>query len=75
MLAEHGVNTVVATGVSLNLGIPGLAIEAVNYGYSVVVARDAVCGIPRDYARTILETMIPLVATVTTTDELIACWK
>ncbi len=43
-LRALGVSTVVATGVSLNLGIIGLAIEAVNLGYRVVVATDAVCG-------------------------------
>jgi nicotinamidase-related amidase len=74
LLRRNEVTTVVATGVSLNLGIPGLAIEAVNHGYSVVVPRDAVCGIPRDYAEMILENMLPLVATLTTTDELISCW-
>jgi nicotinamidase-related amidase len=74
LLGESGIKTVVATGVSLNLGIPGLAIEAVNLGYSVVVPRDAVCGVPTDYAQTVLDNMISLVATVTTVDELVACW-
>ena len=69
-----GVTTVVATGVSLNLGIPGLAIEAVNLGYRVVLPRDAVCGVPADYARSVLENTMALVATLTTVDDLIACW-
>lgn len=74
MLRERGIKTVVATGVSLNLGIPGLAIEAVNNGYFVVVPKDAVCGVPAEYAKSILENMISLVATVTTTAELEDCW-
>jgi len=74
LLRGRGVSTVIATGVSLNLGIPGLAIEAVNLGYSVVVPRDAVCGVPADYGQSILENMIRLVANVTTVDEVIACW-
>ena len=50
-LRALGVSTVVATGVSLNLGIVGLAIEAVDLGYRVVVVRDAVCGVPAEYCR------------------------
>jgi nicotinamidase-related amidase len=70
-----GVTTVVATGVSLNLGIPGLAIEAVNLGYRVVLPQDAVCGVPADYARSVIDNTMALVATLTTVDELIACWS
>jgi nicotinamidase-related amidase len=70
-----GISTVIATGVSLNLGIPGLAIEAVNLGYSVVVPRDAVCGVPEDYGRSVLENTVALVATLTTVDDLIRCWN
>jgi nicotinamidase-related amidase len=66
------VSTVVATGVSLNLGIPGLAIEAVNLGYRVVVATDAVAGVDDDYARAVLTNTVRLVATLATTDEVIA---
>jgi nicotinamidase-related amidase len=70
-----GISTVVATGVSLNLGIPGLAIEAVNLGYTVVVPKDAVCGVPEEYGRAVLENTVALVATLTTVDELIGCWN
>jgi nicotinamidase-related amidase len=69
-----GITTVVATGVSLNLGIPGLAIEAVNLGYRVALPREAVCGVPRDYADAVLANTMALVATITTVDELIGCW-
>jgi nicotinamidase-related amidase len=75
ILCGRGIKTVVATGVSLNLGIPGLAIEAVNNGYFVVVPRDAVCGVPPDYAKTVLDNMISLVATITTVDEVVNCWS
>jgi nicotinamidase-related amidase len=70
-----GVTTVIPTGVSLNIAIPGLAIEAVNYGYRVVLPTDSVCGVPADYGRLVLENTMAFVATLTTTDELIACWK
>ncbi|MGO9344300.1 MAG: cysteine hydrolase [Acidimicrobiales bacterium] len=70
-----GVTTVVATGVSLNLGIPGLAIEAVNHGYRVVLPQDAVCGVPATYARSVIDNTMALVATLTTVDELVSCWS
>ena len=70
-LRALGTRTVVATGVSLNLGIIGLAVEAVNFGYRVVVASDAVAGVPADYAAAVLAGTIPLVATVATVDDII----
>ncbi|HVA02648.1 MAG TPA: cysteine hydrolase family protein [Acidimicrobiales bacterium] len=68
-LRALGVSTVVATGVSLNLGIIGLAIEAVNLGYRVVVASDAVCGVPREYADELTRHTLSLVAKLATTGE------
>jgi len=47
----------------------GLAIEAVNLGYRVVIATDAVCGIPRDYADALLRHTLALVAMLATSDE------
>jgi nicotinamidase-related amidase len=73
-LRSLGVGTVVATGVSVNLGVLGLAIEAVNLGYRVVVPRDTVAGVPRAYADAVLDTTFPLISTVTTVDELVAAW-
>ncbi|HEV3130383.1 MAG TPA: cysteine hydrolase family protein [Acidimicrobiales bacterium] len=68
------VDTVVATGVSVNLGVLGLAIEAVNLGYQVVVPRDAVAGLPRPYADAVLDNTFPLITTLTTVDDLIEAW-
>lgn len=73
-LRNLGVRTVVATGVSVNLGVLGLAIEAVNLGYAVVVPRDAVAGLPQEYADGVLDNTFPLISTVTTVDELIEAW-
>jgi nicotinamidase-related amidase len=74
-LRSLGVRTVVAVGVSLNLGIPGLCLEAVNLGYRVVVAIDAVAGIPADYADAVLANTISLLAARTTTADLAATWQ
>jgi nicotinamidase-related amidase len=73
-LRALGVTTVVGTGVSLNLGIIGLAIEAVNLGYRVVVATDAVAGIPSDYGADVLQHTLGLVATLATVDDIIVAF-
>jgi len=73
-LRSLGVQTVVATGVSVNLGVLGLAIEACNLGYQVVVPRDTVAGIPATYADAVLDNTFPLITTLITTDDLLAAW-
>lgn len=73
-LRALGVSTVVATGVSLNLGIIGLAIEAVDLGYRVVVPTDAVAGVPSDFADDVLRHTVALVAKLATVDEVIAAF-
>ncbi len=52
----------------------GLAIEACNLGYQVVVPRDTVAGIPAGYADAVLDNTFPLITTLTTTDALLAAW-
>ena len=74
-LRALGVSTVVATGVSVNLGILGLAIEAVNLGYRVVVVSDAVCGIPRDYADALMRNTLSLVALLAPSDAVAAAFS
>ena len=71
-LRSLGVDCVVAAGVSLNLGIIGLVVEAVNLGYRVVLPTDAVAGIPEDYARAVLENTLALVATLSDTASVVA---
>jgi len=74
MLRALGVRTVVAAGVSLNLGVPGLVLEAVGLGYRVVVVRDAVAGTPRAYGEQVMaHTIAPLAARVPAA-ELIGAW-
>lgn len=73
-LRNLGVRTVIATGVSVNLGVLGLVIEAVNFGYQVVVPRDTVAGVPTAYADAVLDNTFPLITTLTTTDDLLAAW-
>jgi nicotinamidase-related amidase len=74
-LRNLGVSTIVAVGVSVNVAIINLVMDAVNLAYRVVVPRDAVAGIPTDYATAIVDNTLSLLATVTTTDDLIEAWK
>lgn len=74
-LRSLGVETIVATGVSLNVGILGLVIEALNYGYHVVLVRDCVAGYPPEYGEMVLEHTLGRTTTQTTADELAKLWK
>ena len=74
LLRNLGVTTVVVAGVSVNIGVVGTCIEAVNLGYQVAVARDAVAGAPPEYADAMLDNTIALLATMQTTDQLVARW-
>lgn len=69
-----GARTIVLMGVSLNLGIIGAALSAVDLGYQVVVVRDAVIGLPVEYGEAVLANSMPMIATVVGADELIAAW-
>lgn len=75
ILRNLGVGTVVATGVSLNVAIINLTMDAVNAGYQVVIPRDAVAGVPEEYARAVVENTLSYVATVTTTQDLMRAWE
>jgi nicotinamidase-related amidase len=74
LLRNLGVTTVVVVGVSLNVAIVGLVMDAVNLGYQVVVPRDAVAGVPVAYAETVLDNTLSVLATITTTAEVVAAW-
>lgn len=75
VLRNLGVQTLVVTGVSVNVAITNLVMDAVNRGYSVVLPRDAVCGLPQAYADSVIDNTLALLAAVVRTDELIEIWK
>lgn len=75
LLRNLGVRTVVATGVSVNIGIPGLVIEAVNAGYQVVIPREAVAGTPDEYVTAVLEHTLRLLATLAPVDQVVGVWS
>jgi nicotinamidase-related amidase len=75
ILRSLGVRTVMATGVSLNVALLGLTIEAVNCGYQVVLPLDATAGTPPEYVTLLVEHTLRLLATVTTAAAIAAVWR
>jgi nicotinamidase-related amidase len=75
ILRNLGVTTVVGVGVSVNVGVTNLAFDAVNLGYQVVIPRDAVAGVPAEYAQAVLDNTLHIVATLTTTAEIVKVWS
>ncbi len=75
LLKSFGATTVIVTGVSVNRGVTGQTIEAVNYGYRVVIPRDCVIGYPREYSDMVLEHTLAPLAWLSTADEIIAAWQ
>lgn len=71
-LRNLGVRVLVVAGVSVNLGVVGLCVEAVDLGYQVVVCTDAVAGVPAAYAEEVLRHTLALVATLTDVDHVVA---
>ncbi|WAC93061.1 cysteine hydrolase [Mycobacterium sp. Aquia_213] len=75
VLRNLGVSTIVVVGVSLNIAIPNLVMDAVNAAYRVVIPADAVAGIPTEYGAAMIANTLSLLATITTTDDLLQVWQ
>ncbi len=73
-LRNLGVRTVIATGVSVNVGILGMVMGAVDLGYEVVVVTDAVAGLPADYAKAVIDNTLAALATRVTSDAVVDAW-
>ena len=75
ILRNLGVTTIVATGVSVNVALLGLAFEAVNLGYQLVIPRDATAGVGVDYVDALYDNTLSLLGTITTTQDLLDRWS
>lgn len=73
-LRNEGITTLIIAGVSLNVALLNLAMEAVNSSYQVIVARDAVAGVPMDYAVPVMTNTLAMISTLASVDEIIAAW-
>lgn len=75
ILRNAGVRTIVAAGVSVNVALLNLAFDGVNAGYQVVMPRDAIVGVPEDYVDSVVANTLGVIATITTTTDLLAAWR
>ena len=74
VLRNMGITTVIGVGVSVNVAITNFVMDAVNAAYRFVLPRDAVAGVPREYADAVIDNTLKLLATVTSTDAVIDAW-
>jgi nicotinamidase-related amidase len=74
VLRNIGARTVIPVGVSVNVAITNLVMDAVNAGFDVVLPRDAVAGVPAAYAEAVIEHTLAVLAVVTTSGDLAAAW-
>ncbi|MCV7380652.1 isochorismatase [Mycobacterium alsense] len=75
VLRNLGIKTIVGVGVSVNVAITNFVMDAVNRGYQFVLPRDAVSGYPREYADSIIDNTLSLLATVTPSRAVVDVWK
>lgn len=71
VLRNLGVQTVILTGVSTNVGVLGNVLDVVNRGWFAVVAEDCTAGTPQEHHDYMMKTTYPLISTVTSSAEII----
>ncbi|MDO8361527.1 MAG: cysteine hydrolase [Actinomycetota bacterium] len=72
LLRNCGVRTLLMTGVSSNIALFGGTLGGVDRGYQVVIPEDATAGTTPDSHRIMIETTYPVLASITTTADVIA---
>jgi nicotinamidase-related amidase len=75
LLRNIGMHTLVVAGISVNIAIPIVAVEAVDEDFDVFIAADAIAGAPAAHVASMLAHTLPFIATMTTVDELLAAWN
>lgn len=71
-LRRLGITTVVLTGVSTNVAMPGNSMTAVDLGYHVVIPEDCTAGADPETHRVIVAEQLRMLARITTADEVVA---
>jgi nicotinamidase-related amidase len=69
MLRLRGIETIVLTGVSTMIALPGLAFEAVNRGYQVVIPEDCTAGSSADAHTFMVQNVLSTVSRLTAYDD------
>jgi nicotinamidase-related amidase len=65
------IDTLVVSGVSTNVALPGMTMEAVNRGYWVVIPEDATAGNSPETHRFMVDNLLSLLGRMTTTEEVV----
>ncbi|ASR03204.1 MULTISPECIES: cysteine hydrolase family protein [Gordonia] len=65
MLRLQRVRTLVVAGISTNVALPGLALEAVNRGYDVVLAEDCTAGTTAEDHRYMVDNLLAMLTRIT----------
>lgn len=65
-------STMLMAGVSTNLAVEGIVRASVNRGFDLVVIEDCCASYPDEWHRFSIENIMPLIATVTTAESVIA---
>jgi nicotinamidase-related amidase len=74
ILRDIGIRTVIAAGVSINIGVQGIVVEALNRNYRALVASDCVAGFPAEYAEMSLKYGVGIVARVVSANDIVSAW-
>nr|WP_268253574.1 isochorismatase family protein [Streptomyces candidus] len=74
VLRNLGCRSVAAAGAAVHAAVPNAVFDLVNTGFAVVVARDAVAGVPREYAQAVMRYSPALVAEEVSAEDVMACW-
>jgi nicotinamidase-related amidase len=72
LLVASGITTLLLAGVATNFVVEGTAREAVDRGYSVFVVGDCCASLSQEAHDSSLNTALPFLATITTSEEAIA---
>ena len=72
VLRQLGRTTMLMTGVSTNLAVEGIVRASVNRGFDVVVIEDCCASYPDEWHRFSIDNIMPLLATVTSCDVVLA---
>jgi nicotinamidase-related amidase len=72
VLRQLGRTTLLMTGVSTNLAVEGIVRASVNRGFDMVVIEDCCASYPDEWHRFSIDNIMPLLATVTTSDAVLA---
>ncbi len=71
VLRMLGRTTMLMTGVSTNLAVEGIVRASVNRGFDLVVIEDCCASYPDEWHRFSIDNIMPLLATVTTAEDVV----